>query len=262
MADSLLVELSDFLKIDALTSLFQHMKPISEHVNIHFDSDRMYIQTMDNSRISILEVTIPSSWFTKYECPKAFMLGLSSSILYKILNSRDKAQAIAMKYDENADIFCMDMSSEHKSVFDKHFEVPLVDLETEVMEIPEMEYQAEMGMPSLTFSVLISQLKAFGDTLDICCNENKIELVSKSTENGKMSVVVSIDDLSSFSIEEECELNMSFSMTHLHMICANSKLSKEVEIKLRKDSPIRIDYSNEEMQVRYYLAPKISDNDD
>ena len=256
---SIHIEISDFQKLDVFTSLFQHLKQVCEHINISFSEDQLYIQTMDNSRISILEVIIPNTWFSKYECDKAITIGVCSSVIYKILNSRDKTQLVGFQYSEADDILKMFMTSEHKSVFDKHFEVPLVELEQEVMTIPEMEYQTEIGMPTATFAVLISQLKTFGDTLDILCNENKIELVSKSTESGKMSVEVSIDDLSSFSIEENCEMNMSFSMSHLYMMCGNNKIAKEVEIKLKEESPIRIDYNYEEMQVHYYLAPKIGE---
>ena len=74
-----------------------------------------------------------------------------------------------------------------KTVFDKSFEVPLVDIDSELLQIPETEYPAEFSMPSISFASLIGQLKQFGDNLTIECTEEHIHLVAESQEYGKMN---------------------------------------------------------------------------
>jgi proliferating cell nuclear antigen len=255
------ISINNIAKVEIFATLFQNMKLFTDQINIDCNEDRMYIQTMDNCKISILEITIPKSWFCSYSCPTPINLGINSSIFYKILSSRDKIQTMHICYDINdEDKLFVHMKSTMKTVFDRNFEVPLIDLISDIMMIPEIEYQADISLPSLDFSLLINQLRGFGETLEFVCNENKIEMISKSIDQGKMSVSVEIDDLSSFAIEEEKELNMSFTLSNLHSIGSYSKISKDVEIKMHESYPLFLGYFNEELTIKIFLAPKISED--
>ena len=65
-----------------------------------------------------------------------------------------------------------------------------------------------------------------------------------------------------FGIEEGENLDMSFSLSHLKNICLYSKISKEIEVNLTRDYPIKLIYTldHENAKAMFYLAPKI-DND-
>lgn len=255
------IKINNLNKVETFAAIFQNMKLFAENINIDCNEERMYIQTMDNSKVSILEINIPKSWFCSYSCPIPITLGINSNMFYKILNSRDKVQTMEILHEtDNEDKLFIHMKSTIKTVFDRDFEVPLMELNTDMMEIPIIEYQADISLPSADFALLINQLRGFGETLQIVCNENKIEMISKSIEQGKMSVMVKIEDLSGFAIEESNEIDMSFSLNNLHIICSYSKISKEVEIKMHKQFPLYITYINEELSIRHFLAPKISED--
>jgi proliferating cell nuclear antigen len=255
------ININNIAKVDIFAIIFQNMKLFTDQINIDCNDERMYIQTMDNSKISILEITIPKSWFCSYSCPIPINIGINSSIFHKILSSRDKIQTMQIHYDmDDEDKLFVYMKSTLKTVFDRNFEVPLIDLTSDIMMIPEIEYQADISLPSIDFSLLINQLRGFGETLEFVCNENKIEMISKSIDQGKMSVLVEIENLSGFAIEENKELNMSFSLAHLHSIGSYSKISKDVEIKMHESYPLFIGYFNDELSIKIYLAPKISDD--
>ena len=256
------IQLNNLTKVDEFAALFQNMKLFTDHINIDFNDERIYIQTMDNCKISLLEVIIPKSWFCVYSCPVPLTLGINTNIFHKILSSRDKVQTMHMYFNtEEEDKLYIDMESSMKTVFNRNFEVPLMELSYDVMDITAIEYQADISLPSSDFALLINQLRGFGETLQFVCNESKIEMISKSIDQGKMSVIVEIDDLSSYAIEEEKELNMSFSLKCLHTMCSFSKIYKEVEIKLHSDSPLYICYSDGELSVKIYLAPQMSGDD-
>ena len=68
--------------------LFQHLKAFSTNVNIMFEKERMYLQSMDSTRVSIFEYVLPNTWFDKYEHINegGISIGLNSVLLYKILS--------------------------------------------------------------------------------------------------------------------------------------------------------------------------------
>jgi len=251
-------------KTDIFTYIFQNIRSFTEHISLTFKPTGIYFQTMDSSRISIVELTLPNTWFDKYTFTHNtdIVLGITTNILFKILNAREKQQMIQLVY-ETDDSLEIHFTSQDKSVFDKHFKCPLVDLEVEIMAIPEIEYAAEFTLSSNIFSTLIHQLKTFGDSLDMDCTEEHILLTAKSPESGTMAVEVPIDDLNSFAINEGEQLEMSFALSALNNICMFSKVSKEIMIRLCRDYPLSIVYpiTEEDAHLKIYLAPKIDDND-
>jgi len=274
-------------KADVFTSLFQHIKLFSDHVNVMFEKERVYLQSMDSSRVSIFEINIPSEWFDVYEHThvSAIPIGLSSALLFKILNTRDKIQELNLVYkEEESDKLYLNFTCGRafvnsiattdgeerpvlrevsvKAVFDKHFELPLMDIEYELMNIPEQDSQAEFTVPSGTFSNLINQLGLFGDSLEIDCSEEKIMLHSLSVDQGKMAVEMKIDDLTEYSINEGETMHITFSLKILHNICLYNKLSKDVIVHLTSNFPMKIVYDlGENANMVFYLAPKIEDSD-
>lgn len=267
-------------KARAFSAIFQNMKHFCDHVNIVFEKGRAYAQGMDNSHISIFELFIPSSWFDSYNHPNEdnIVVGINVGLFYKILNTRDEGQEIFIKYDsEKQDklyLHFITSSSTSKTLFDKHFELPLIEIDTEMMSIPEVEYAAEFSLTSAVFSGIVGQLKQFGADMIIKCNEQEIRLSAKSTDTGNMSVVVPIDDLSLFAINEGETLNLSFSLSHLHNICSFHKVSDSINLKISDNYPLMATYLLEKTgddddddvtqkaRIVVFLAPRLSDNDD
>lgn len=258
------VVIKNQFKAEQFAALFQHIRVFTEHVNIMFEKERMYLQTMDSSRISIIELTLPSTWFDEYEHtnPSAISLGVSSTMLFKILNTREKGQETQLLFDtENEDKLFINFTCEDTTVFNKKFEMPLMDIEYELMSIPDTTSQAEFSIPSSTFATLIGQLKIFGDTLEITCSEENIILHSISQESGKMLVEIGIDDLTTYSINEGETIQLSFSLNALHNICLYHKLVKDMEIHLTGNFPMKVLFNlgEENAEMSIYLAPKIND---
>ena len=275
------IVLRDPSKIETFTMIFQHVKLFTDHINLFMEKERFFVQLMDKSHVSIFEIYLPSTWFDEYHCQResGFRIGIHSSVFFKVLGTCDKRQQqLQIQFDEDdsdklfvnftsmdtdANTSASTNTSTNKE-FDKHFEIPLMDIDSETMHIPMIDYQAEFSIPSATFANMISQLKMFGDTLDIACSEEAIQMSSISNEAGKMSVDIPINDLNSFAIEEGQQLNLSFSLLHLYNICMYSKLSKDIDIFITTEYPIKLVYrlfGSEDSRIVFYLAPKISDNE-
>jgi len=259
-------------KAKAFSSMFQNMKLFCEHINLMFEPTRLYAQGMDSSQISVFEIYIPATWFDEYKQESSCVIGVNTQLFFRILNTREEGQQINIKYDEatTSDKLFLHFASE--KTFDKHFELPLVELESEMMEIPATDYQAEFSLASNNFSNIVGQLKQFGADLHIRCNEDELRLTAKSSESGNMSVAIPIDDLSLFAINEGETINMSFSLTHLHNICAFHKVCDAINIKISENYPLKSTYllkpvDNDEdeclkARIVVYLAPRVSDDDD
>ena len=84
--------INDTTKADIFSSLFQHIKLFTEQVNITFNKEKLYLQTMDSSRVSIFEMHLPEKWFDEFKLDNdiSVVIGVNANILFKVLNTRDK----------------------------------------------------------------------------------------------------------------------------------------------------------------------------
>jgi len=255
------INISNLAKADIFVQCFQHMKTFTDSINISFNSDHMFIQSMDSSMVIIMEFRLSSSWFDLYEVNEAITIGLSTNIWSKVLNVRDKSQMITLSSCKDNDYLAVEFDkSESKVIFDKSFEIPLISLDVELLHIPKMDYQAEWTLPCGTFASMVSQLKQFGDNLFIECSEEHIQLISDSQDYGKMNTHIPIDDLEEYSIEEGSTINSSFGLKMLYNVCLYQKISKSLSISISENQPMCLEYIMEEgAKLVFHLAPRIDD---
>ncbi|KAG0937417.1 hypothetical protein G6F57_007745 [Rhizopus arrhizus] len=129
--------------------------------------------------------------------------------------------------------------------------------------IPKTTYEAVIQMPSTKFEEIVRDLSIL---VTIECTKDGIKF-SANGEIGKGSVTVkagsSVDNQEeSTIIELNQSVSMSFAVKYLVSFIKATPLSSRVGLNLSADVPLLLDYKLEDIgYVRYYLAPKISDEE-
>ena len=143
----------------------------------------------------------------------------------------------------------------------KDYDMNLIDLDTEIFDIPEVEYTADIILESSVFKDYITELILFGDDLNLVCNEKEIVLSSEG-DDGKSKIIINQDYLEEYGIEEEANINLSFSIKIIKIISNFVKLNKLTNIHVSEDKPLKIEYNLDEGELNkltFFLAPKIVD---
>lgn len=251
-------------KKDIFVSLFQLLKNCSSAINIIFNDSDMYIQGMDKAHVCLFDIKIMSSWFDKYEkaSDDCSNICIPTPIVHNILSIAQESQSIVIYYEgQNLETINIDLLNEKnvKGEVDKFFKVPLVDLENELLSIPDTEYDAEITMNSKKVSEIITQLLMFGDIMNIKCSEESIYM-GATGQNGDMHVSIPIDDLSEFSINEGDMIDLSFGLNNICKMCMTTKLSSDIKFSISKELPMKIEYDlGSDSHVTFFVAPKMTD---
>ena len=252
------LSISEKTKRDIFISLFQLLKSASSFVTIIFLEDHAYIQGMDSSHVCLFDIKIYNNWFENYEVLEndAKNICINSQIFHTILSMSQEQDSLTIHYEGDADSLEIDLTNA-KGEFNKYFKIPLIDMESELLGIPEVEYDVEFSIKSKKMNELISQLATFGDVVNINCCEEKIDLISKG-DGGEMLVNIPIDDLSEFSISEGDVIDASYSLNYINKMCITTKLSSEIEISISAEMPLKIKYDlGDNSSVVFFIAPKI-----
>ena len=227
-------------KVYQFTQILQNLKGISNELNLVCKEDGLYAQGMDSSHICLFEMCIHLNWFDTYECTEECVMGIHCEMLFKIISCMKEGQYIDMRYDadKNGDKLMIDLLG---ISYDKSFELSLIDIESDMVELPEKEYTADMKFISKDFSELISQLSIFGDKLKISCNDNIV--FNSENEFGKVDITVKEEDIVEYMIEEDQTIESSFGIKFISTITKFSNLNKILNINISEQFPVKISYN-------------------
>ena len=139
----------------------------------------------------------------------------------------------------------------------------IAEIDTENIDVPEKESEVDLVLPSKNFTELINQFEIFDNTLSLTFTEEEI-IMKASGDDGSMSTTMKLEDVSEYAIGEGEEVKQSFALRYIKMMAAFGKLANEVSMEFGESQPLRLKYTlsidNEDSYIRFFLAPKISDD--
>lgn len=252
------VTITDKKKKDLFIALFQTLKNCSTNINVTFKTDLLYIQGMDKSHICLFEINIKDKWFDEYQVTEAKNVCFDANVFHSIISIKADQSNIVIRYeDNNQDNLNIDLIT--KGEFNKFFKIPLIDYDYELMNVPNVEYDAEFILSAKKICEILNQMINFGDDINIVCTEDKIDLITNGI-TGEMLVNIPIDDLSSYSIVEGEQINLNYSLAYINKMCLTNKLSNEVEFYISENYPMKINYDlGDDSYLMFFIAPKSSD---
>ncbi len=252
-------EIKDKKKCDIFISIFNNLKNFTDNTLINVNEDELYIQGMDNSHVSMYELKLNKSWFSEWDVSESVDFGICLPILNKILHTWSDKQHITIYTGKDDDKLDIEFTNDEKGDYNKFFQIPLMDIESDKLGIPETEYDVDITMKSKNVKNLIDELSTFNDTVNLDCNEDRV-CISSSSSEGSMKVVINMDDIEVLAVAEGETVESSFSIKHIGHMCQFHKLAEDCIIHLSPDIPIQIKYEiDDTSMMRFFLAPKIDD---
>ena len=252
------ITISNLNKADKFIKLFQQIKSLTDCINIQLQPDKLYIQSIDSSRVSIFELYLPKEWFDEYDVTETTEMGVYTLFLNNVLQTRDSQESVILYNTHNSDKLGVTFISTNSSI-QKEFVLPLFDLDCEIMTIPSMEYDVSFVVDGSLFSDNMKQLKMFGSDIMFQCNNDSIILCNNDHDKGNMSVSLPKVVLTDYVCSKP--LQMSFSATKLSEICSFHRLNSNMLIYITDNNPLHIvieidpEYSN--ARIVFYVAPLV-----
>jgi proliferating cell nuclear antigen PCNA len=252
------VRITDKEKVVKFAIIFSNLKSHYKETNLYFRKSGLYLQTTDTSLISMVQLEINKDWFDIYDVDIEQVIGIHIETFDKILSCIDKDYTIELNLREETDKLNI-ILSDGKII--KEYEMNLMDLDSAVFDIPELEHTADIMLDSSVFKDYINELIKFGDDLNICCNETEI-ILSSTGDEGKSKIIINEEYLEEYSIIEDETIDLTFTIKIIKMVSNFVKLNKITNIHISDGKPLKIEYNIDENEnkLTFFLAPKIKDD--
>jgi proliferating cell nuclear antigen len=217
------------------------------------DNSGMRITAIDMTQTVLINLKLDAKEFATFKCAqKKVTLGVNLGYLHKMIKSLDKDDSLTL-YQEHDNKNLLKIKVENQEgCKDTEFNLKLMELKNEKMEIPNVEFEAVITMNSAEFHKLCREMNQIAELVDIRCMKNKIEFTCKGdiadrktvykTDNddekgtGKVYIESPNNDNKSFIVQGIYELK------HLVMFGKCGTLCNDIEIYLKSDYPLVIKY--------------------
>lgn len=263
----LTVTLSCPKKLSVFVGVLSNLHRFSQDVNLNFSAERLYIQGMDAAHICVYEVSLKSDWFDVFDVSASGVVGVKCGVVSTILGLRGEHQTLQLKtLCDRLEISFLN-SKEHPDDSPREFSVPMMDIDQDIMDIPNSAYAVSFTMNSKRLSDVVCPMLKFGDVVDMCLTDTVVRFKTSGDVNGDMTSVLM--DLGSdvclvdkYAHSGNGTVELSLCLKYVVSFCAFHKISSRVKIFVSEDAPLRVEYpigDDDEQYVRLYLAPKMGD---
>ena len=283
-------------KPDYLLRYFKTIEEIVGEVNLIIKNGGIYIKGMDSSHVSLLDCFIDSSDFTNYSFTSNqnnIIIGISLKSLCKVLSLSEKNDTVIFKMnDSSCDLLNIILENTSRK---SKFQIKLLEIENEEINISEIDYQIKIDMNIKRFSKVCQELSIIGsDQLEFIINATQQEkyinikgdgdigtLITtlkeseNTSSNSKKFLKVNKKDSSGKVNSYKVEINkpeyilnsfndtfdIQFPIKNIESILKISPIANRALINISKDTPLKLEFNpSENSYIRYYVAPKIIDN--
>jgi len=249
-----------WLKASFLKNAIEAVKNIIIQTNIDWIEEGISIQGMDASHVALSNMFLSKNDCIFYHIKESITTGIDMVILNRLLGTVDDEDSLEffIKSDSDATINVTLVSSDNKKR--SHFQIPLLDIDTDSMNIPEMIYKGEIIQKSSDILCTVRDLSFFGDSVMFGIENNEFQIrvegdYGKGERAWKDGILQTTNNVS--------EIQQSYPIKYMLMALKGTSVSPEVHIKMSHGSPIQISYSfGKSSKIVNYVAPKIEDMDE
>ena len=249
-----------FVNAILLKRILDAIKDLVQDVNLLCTEDGIELQSMDSSHVALVNFTILAEACSVYRCSETLTLGINVANLTKIVKCAESDDSVVLR--QSKDQSKLEITFESKSGSRKHeFVMNLMDIDSEHLSIPDLEYTCSITMPSAEFSRLVRDGATFGETVVLAVEEGLVTAESRG-DVGKTTITEKQDKTSKSAAlwtDIVCSkpTSMMFALKYLVAFTKAQHISDSVNLYMIEGSPLYVSYDmGDKGSVGFYLAPK------
>lgn len=157
--------------------VIETMKDLVGEANFDCSSGGVTIQAMDSSHVALVHLMLHFDGFLKYQCERSSLMGINMGALSKILKIVDNNDQVTFRHEEDSDILVISTVNPDTSKMCE-YQMKLMEIESETLGIPDMEYRNVVSLPSAEFAKICRDMGVFGDTVTVTVDRQGIKFTA------------------------------------------------------------------------------------
>ena len=241
-------------KTHIIRILLECIKYIIHETNIVFYPDS---KSKDSSQTVAIHIELKSEEFEHYFCEEKTVMGINIMDLFKVIKSVDKDDIIFMYIEKDNPNSFFIQTENSKSGEITQTSISTIENEDEGLEIPELEFEQFLEIPSQRFQKICKDFNSFK------VKEIKVELLDKQLafsskdEEIDRTVILQADIQDTDSCSKDNYMYKAvFTLAYFNHFTKATPLCDKVSLFLKNDGPFMIQYKIINIgEISFILSP-------
>lgn len=247
-------------KASILKQVIESIKDLINETNMEWSDNGIHIQGMDPSHITLSNIFMSAEDCEYYHIKESITIGLDIMRISKIMamtDSNDSCELFIKSEDESSlSIILESQDGTSHSLF----EIPLLDIDTEFVNIPDKSFDVEVQIPANLLPTAVREMSFLGDVTHLSLDKNEFQ-VKVQGDHGKGCRSWSGEKIKIRSTSETFQL--PFPTKFLQMALKATNITDILIIEMSEDCPLRICCSfGKSSSIVNFVAPKILEEDE
>jgi proliferating cell nuclear antigen len=245
----------------AIKTLAEALKEVLIDINIHFSPDGFEIMNLDPSQISFVCLKLDAEKFEEFHCPNKLVIGVNMIALHKLLKTIGNNDTVSLFVTkEEPDKLGIRIQNKKKRI-NNNITYNLMDVDMIQIDIPDIDYDADITMPCSEFQKYCRELATISDFVKISTSKGNVfsMAVDGKFASQRLDIEESEDSNVTIGLKEPNVTSYigTFSLKFLNLFCKSSTLCNTIQLYMKPYYPIIIVYSVASLgQCKFCLCPK------
>ncbi len=213
----------------------------------------MNLMAMDPSQISMIVFNMPKESFFEFDVENDISLGLDIDYLKRVLKRAKTTETVELSVEDNK--LKLEFKTEKTS---RKFLIPLLDLTEGISREPAVEYSDYIVIQSEAIKDILGDASIIANYIKFILTPDGLEAFARS-ESGVVEEKFEKDSDIVSEINVESGAASMYPIQYLNDILKATRKTDNVKIYLATNKPLKMEYTLEGAQIRYYLAPRLED---
>jgi proliferating cell nuclear antigen len=226
--------------VDAIAALI-------DEGTFEFSEEGMVLKAMDPSQIAMVDFSMSKKAFKAYEVGEKQSIGVDFSELSRVMRRAHPEDTVTMELKGNK------LEVVYQGKTNRKFLLPLIDA-TAHPNKPKIEFDSNIKVPANDIKEVLADVELVSNYVVFDANDKQLSITSES-ESGKAEITLPKDAV--LELESKAPSRAMFPLEYLKNMVRNTDTSTVLQIRLKKDNPLEMEYVIGEGKVSYFLAPRI-----
>ena len=245
----LVLEDAKFFKscVDAIVNLV-------DEGNFEVSSKGVHLRTMDPSQIAMVDFSLPSDAFKKFEVAEgSATLGVNLADLSKILARTRAAEKLTLILDEReSNKLQLEFSGDNK----RTFKLPLLDLAASAPKEPKVPFDSHVKMRGGALKELLKDAALLSSHVSLEASADGFVLEAHG-DSGDLKSETAKTSADLVEVKSAAKSRAMFPFEYLDNMTRACPDDEAIGLELKTDAPLKVSYKIGAASLSYFLAPRV-----
>ncbi len=250
------------VQASAFRILVEALKEILTDANFECDETGIKMIAMDSSRTVLVHLKLQADKFESYVCKEKKVLGISMINLFRVIKTMNNNDTLTLFLEKEKDsVLGIKIENSEKNTTST-FHLNLMDLHVDNIQIPSVEFESVITMPSTDFQKIIRDMHNYADLIDIKSVEDHLIFSCKGDFCSQETIIGETQTGMNFAKNKKPDeiIQGEFALKHLVLFGKCTNLCNSIQMFLKNDYPLVIKYTVASLgEIKLCLAPSCNE---